>query len=210
MISAPPPTGRNTGRRNTFRFQVRGGLLGAPMDLGRTDPHQSRKILISLRPPLGEQPQDRLLVVGQRHRLGSLLGCGAVNDDASVKPSHFDELIGTEWLSDDPDDARVRVEIRDELRQPFGLMHGGVMSTLVESVCSRATFGAVHADGMVAMGQSIDVSFIRPITEGGAEVRAKARHRGRTTWLWQAEVLNDEGKTCALAQMTIAVRPRPS
>jgi 1,4-dihydroxy-2-naphthoyl-CoA hydrolase len=134
----------------------------------------------------------------------------SVNDDAEVKAVHFDELIGTEWLSDDPDDARARVAIRDELRQPFGLMHGGVMSTLIESVCSRATFGAVQEDGMVAMGQSIDVSFVRPITEGGAEVRAKARHRGRTTWLWQAEVLDDDGKTCALAQMTIAVRPRPS
>ena len=133
-----------------------------------------------------------------------------MNDDAQVKPAHFDELVGTEWLSDDPDDARVRVEIRDELRQPFGLMHGGVMSTLVESVCSRATFGAVHDQGMVAMGQSIDVSFVRPITAGAAEVRAKARHRGRTTWLWLAEVLDDDGKTCAIAKMTIAVRPRPS
>lgn len=132
-----------------------------------------------------------------------------MNDDAQVKPAHFDELVGTEWLSDDPDDARVRVEIRDELRQPFGLMHGGVMSTLVESVCSRATFGAVHDRGMAAMGQSIEVSFIRPITAGVAEVRARARHRGRTTWLWQAEVLDDEGRPCALAKMTIAVRPRP-
>ena len=133
-----------------------------------------------------------------------------MNEDAQVKPAHFDELIGTEWLSDDPDDARVRLSIRDELRQPFGLMHGGVMSTLVESVCSRATAGAVWEDGMAAMGQSIDVSFVRPVTEGGVEVRAKARHRGRTTWLWEAEVLNDEGKLCALARMTIAVRPRPS
>lgn len=133
-----------------------------------------------------------------------------MNDDGQVKAAHFDELIGTEWLSDDPDDARVRVAIRDELRQPFGLMHGGVMSSLIESVCSRATFGAVHEDGMAAMGQAINVSFMRPITEGAAEVRAKARHRGRTTWLWQAEVLDDQGRTCALAQMTIAVRPRPS
>lgn len=132
-----------------------------------------------------------------------------MNDEAQVKPTHFDELVGTEWLSDDPDDARVRLRIRDELRQPFGLMHGGVMSTLIESVCSKATAGAVWGQGMVAMGQSINVSFIRPVTEGGVEVRATARHRGRTTWLWQAEVLNDEGKTCALAQMTIAVRPRP-
>jgi len=131
----------------------------------------------------------------------------SVNEGEQVK--HFDGLIGTEWLSDDPDDARVRLALRDDLRQPFGLLHGGVMSTLVESVCSRATAGAVYEDGMAAMGQSINVSFIRPVTEGGVEVRAKARHRGRTTWLWQAEVLNEEGKVCALAQMTIAVRPRP-
>ena len=133
-----------------------------------------------------------------------------MNEDAQVKPQHFDELIGTQWLSDDPDDARVRLPIRDDLRQPFGLMHGGVMSTLVESICSRATAGAVWDDGMAAMGQSIEVSFIRPVTAGAIEVRAQARHRGRTTWLWQAEVLNDEGKTCAIAKMTIAVRPRPS
>jgi uncharacterized protein (TIGR00369 family) len=132
-----------------------------------------------------------------------------VNEDGGVKARHFDELVGTEWLSDDPDDARVRLPIRDELRQPFGLMHGGVMSTLVESVCSKATAGAVWDDGMTAMGQSIDVNFIRPVTEGAVEVRAKARHRGRTTWIWDCEVLNVEGKLCALSRMTIAVRPRP-
>ncbi len=123
--------------------------------------------------------------------------------------SHFDGLIGTEWLSDDPDGARARVAIRDDLRQPVGLMHGGVMSTLVESVCSRATALAVIGDGMAAMGQSISVSFIRPVTSGHAEARAHARHRGRTTWVWDAEVLDADGKLCALAQMTIAVRPLP-
>lgn len=133
-----------------------------------------------------------------------------MNEEPEVKKhSHFDELIGTEWLSDDPADARVRLPIRDDLRQPFGLMHGGVMSTLIESVCSRATAAAVYDNGMAAMGQSINVSFVRPVTEGAAEVRATARHQGRTSWVWDAEVLNDEGKLCALAQMTIAVRPRP-
>lgn len=130
-------------------------------------------------------------------------------DDPRGLRSHFDELVGTEWLDDHPDRARVRVELRDELRQPVGLLHGGVLSTLVESICSRATALAVLDDGMAAMGQSISVSFIRPITEGGAEVTARARHRGRTTWVWDAEVTNDAGKLCALAQMTIAVRPLP-
>jgi 1,4-dihydroxy-2-naphthoyl-CoA hydrolase len=123
--------------------------------------------------------------------------------------SHFDALIGTEWLDDDPDHARARVPIREELRQPVGLMHGGVMSSLVESVCSRATALAVLDDGRAAMGQSISVSFMRPITEGHAEVKAKARHRGRTTWVWEVEVVDAEERLCALAQMTIAVRPLP-
>jgi 1,4-dihydroxy-2-naphthoyl-CoA hydrolase len=61
----------------------------------------------------------------------------------------------------------------------------------------------------MAMGQSISVSFIRPVTEGGTEVKARAHHRGRTTWVWEAEVVDDAGKLCALAQMTIAVRPLP-
>lgn len=124
--------------------------------------------------------------------------------------SHFDALLGTEWLDDDPDHARARLAMRDELRQPVGLLHGGAMSTLVESVCSRATALAVLGDGMAAMGQSISVNFIRPITAGHAEARARARHRGRTTWVYDAEVRDAEGKLCALAQMTIAVRPIPA
>lgn len=123
--------------------------------------------------------------------------------------SHFDALVGTQWLSDDPDGARVRIELRDELRQPVGLLHGGVLSTLVESICSRATALAVLERGMMAMGQSISVNFIRPVTSGGAEVKAVARHRGRTTWVWDAEIFDDEERLCALAQMTIAVRPIP-
>lgn len=123
--------------------------------------------------------------------------------------SQFDALVGTEWLDDDPEHARVRVAVRDELLQPVGLVHGGVMSTLIESVCSRATALAVLDEGMAAMGQSISVSFMRPVTEGHVEVQARARHRGRTTWVWEVEVRDAEERLCALAQMTIAVRPLP-
>jgi 1,4-dihydroxy-2-naphthoyl-CoA hydrolase len=128
------------------------------------------------------------------------------DDDPTVR-SRFDELLGTEWIADDPDAARVRLRFRDELCQPAGLMHGGVISSLVESVCSRATFQAVRGEGGQAMGQSISVSFLRPITAGAAEVEARARHRGRTTWVWEVEVRDGEGRLAALAQMTIAVRP---
>ena len=131
-----------------------------------------------------------------------------MNEQADPR-SRFDELLGTEWVSDDPENARVRVEVRDELLQPVGLVHGGVLSSLVESLCSRATYLAVAGDGMVAMGQSHSISFLRPVTKGSVEVSARARHRGRSTWVWDAEVKDAEGRLCAIAQFNVAVRPAP-
>jgi uncharacterized protein (TIGR00369 family) len=133
-----------------------------------------------------------------------------VHDNPDVTSASYADLLGIEWLDDDPEHAVARAPFRKDLLQPFGLMHGGVLSSLVESVCSRATALAVIGEGMAAMGQSISVSFVRPITAGAAEVRAQARHRGRTTWVWEAEVRDDRDRVCALAQMTIAVRPMPS
>src|ERR1700690_1282497 len=117
-------------------------------------------------------------------------------NDPQVPRSDFDALVGVEWLDEDWGHARARTQMGDQLRQPIGLLHGGVISTLVESVCSRATYREVVGQQMAAMGQSIGVSFIRPITEGTAEVRARARHRGRSTWIWEAEVTDSEGRLC--------------
>src|SRR5436190_24099968 len=92
--------------------------------------------------------------------------------------SPFDRLLGTEWLDGDPVRPRVRLAVRDELLQPAGLVHGGVLCTLIESVCSRATHAAVAEQGLVAMGQSLSINFVRPITGGTIEAAATARHRG--------------------------------
>lgn len=130
-------------------------------------------------------------------------------DETGFPPSPFDLLLGTEWVSSEPEDTRARISMRDELRQPMGILHGGVMASLVESVCSMATAKAVFAENRVAMGQNISVNFLRPVSAGGVEVRAEAIHRGRMTWVWRAEVLDSDGRTCAVAQMTIAVRDAP-
>src|SRR5436190_20899344 len=96
----------------------------------------------------------------------------------AVPPSRFDLLLGTEWLEDEPERARVRLPVRDELRQPFGLVHGGVFSSLVESICSRATHYAVRDQGLAAVGQQLAINFMRRMTEGTVEGTGTARHRG--------------------------------
>lgn len=123
-------------------------------------------------------------------------------------PSGFAEEIGVEWLSLDPDDARARIAVEPRHLQPYGIVHGGVFAALAESLTSAATYGTVREDDMVAMGQANDTTFLRPIGDGYINAAATPRHRGRTTWVWDVEITDDEGRVCALARMTIAVRPR--
>ncbi len=122
-------------------------------------------------------------------------------------PSGFAEYIGTEWVDLDPDEARARIAVEDRHKQPYGIVHGGVYATLAESVTSAATYEAIKDDGMVAMGQSNHATFLRPITQGTITAVARARQRGRTTWVWDVEILDSDERLCALVRMTIAVRP---
>ena len=121
----------------------------------------------------------------------------------------LDELIGLTYLESGADRARGRLAVTDDVRQPFGVVHGGTYAAIAESLCSLATYRAVAADGMVAIGQSNEASFLRPISSGHVHAVATPRHRGRGTWIWDCELSDDEGRLCALVRMTIAVRPAP-
>lgn len=122
----------------------------------------------------------------------------------------LDGVLGFELIEAADELARGRVAVEDRVRQPFGLVHGGVYAALAESLASIATFQAVHPDGMVAMGSSNQTSFLRPITAGTVHAEARRRHRGRTTWLWDVDFTDDAGRICATSRVTIAVRPLPS
>jgi 1,4-dihydroxy-2-naphthoyl-CoA hydrolase len=119
----------------------------------------------------------------------------------------FDRLYGLELLEMSETEVRARVGVREELKQPAGLVHGGVYASLAESMASIATGLAVMGDGMVAMGMSNSTSFLRPITTGAVHAHATRFHRGRTTWLWDVRFSDDEDRLCAVTRMTIAVRP---
>ena len=104
---------------------------------------------------------------------------------------------------------RGRVAVRDDLRQPAGLVHGGVYAAVAESLATNGTAARVFEDGNMAMGLSNQTSFLRPVTEGAINAVARVRHRGRTTWVWEVELTDDDGRLCALTRVTVAVRPRP-
>ena len=128
-------------------------------------------------------------------------------EDALAEPRGFDALYGLEVLEVTDELVRAQVPVRAELRQPYGLVHGGVLASIAETLASLGTLAVVTREGDAAMGQSNHTSFLRPITEGTIHARAERRHRGRTTWIWDVEIVDDAGRLCAMSRMTIAVRP---
>ncbi len=118
----------------------------------------------------------------------------------------FDALYGLEIVHQEEGLIRGRVPVTNRVRQPMGLVHGGLYASMAESLASMATHMAVAEEGRVAVGLANATSFVRPILEGHVHAEARVRHRGRTTWLWDVEITDDAGRLCATTRMTIAVR----
>jgi uncharacterized protein (TIGR00369 family) len=121
----------------------------------------------------------------------------------------FDRLYGLVMTEVGNGVMTGEVPVRAEIKQPAGLVHGGVYAAIAESLASMGTWKEVQADGKVAMGLSNLTSFLRPITAGTIHGRAEAVHRGRTTWVWEVRCSDDAGHLCVLSRVTIAVRDAP-
>ena len=92
----------------------------------------------------------------------------------------FEGFLDLEWLELTREVARVRFEVRENLKQPLGLLHGGIYSAVAETVASVATVRAVWEQGKSGSGLSNSASFLRPITAGTVHVSPRAA-AGTTT-----------------------------
>lgn len=72
------------------------------------------------------------------------------------------------------------VELGPEHHTPWGIVHGGVYSTAIESAASIGASMAVRDQGQVAVGLTNTTHFLRPLTSGRASVEAVALSQGRT------------------------------
>lgn len=123
--------------------------------------------------------------------------------------SAFDASIGfVVHESDEVGSCSGRLPVRPQVCQPLGMVHGGVYAAIAETLASTGTARGVYATGGAALGMSNNTSFLRPITDGSVHGTGVAIHRGRTSWVWDIEMRDDEGRLCATSRVTIAVRPR--
>jgi 1,4-dihydroxy-2-naphthoyl-CoA hydrolase len=127
-----------------------------------------------------------------------------------IPETNMHEALGVEMAEAGDGVVTGKLPVTDKVRQPFGLVHGGALLTLAESLTSFGTWVGVRDQGQVALGQEINASLMRPITEGHVHGTARVRRRGRTAWVWEVEITDDADRLCALIRATIAVRDAPA
>jgi uncharacterized protein (TIGR00369 family) len=117
----------------------------------------------------------------------------------------FDSELGLKYIDVTPDGGRAELVIHDKLLQPWGIVHGGVYCSIIESLASvsGAVWFAEKGDGGTVVGVNNNTDFLRAISSGTVTAVSTPIHRGRRQQLWLIEVTDDEGRMVARGQVRL-------
>jgi 1,4-dihydroxy-2-naphthoyl-CoA hydrolase len=118
-------------------------------------------------------------------------------------PVGFDKVLGLSLDELSPDRVAGSFPVRPELLQPYGILHGGVMCSVVESAASVG--GALwFGDRGHVVGVSNHTNFLRAVRAGTLRVEATPVHRGRTSQLWAVRLHDEHDKLVAQGEVRLA------
>ncbi|KIQ14994.1 thioesterase [Rhodococcus sp. Leaf7] len=126
----------------------------------------------------------------------------SLDDMRAQLDTGFGKLIGLEFHDLEPDRVTARWTVRDELLQPFGIVHGGVHCSVIESVASTAAALWLGGRGHV-VGVNNTTDFIRAARAGVLTAEAVPVHRGRTQQIWTVTITDESDRLIARGQVRL-------
>ncbi|MEU5567121.1 MULTISPECIES: PaaI family thioesterase [Micromonospora] len=114
----------------------------------------------------------------------------------------FVELLGLKIDEATGDRVVIRWQVRPELHQPFGIQHGGVYCSVVETAASVGA-SLWLADRGTVVGVSNQTDFLRAVRDGELTAVGTPIHRGRSQQLWQVEITDDAERLVARGQVRL-------
>jgi 1,4-dihydroxy-2-naphthoyl-CoA hydrolase len=131
------------------------------------------------------------------------MATGSETDVNLEGESAFMKLLGLNFEEMGPDRVVAFFETGDDLHQPWGLVHGGVFTAVIETVATTGAYQAVKDRGQLAVGVNNVTDFLRPHQQGRLRVVAEPLQQGKSQQLWQAIVEREDGKTVARGQVRL-------
>ncbi len=109
-----------------------------------------------------------------------------------------------------PDKVVATMPVEPRVHQPFGLLHGGASVALAETVASLGAWLNVADKNMSAVGLEINANHLRGVRSGTVTATAVPFHRGRTTHVWNIEIVDEQGRPVCISRCTMAIIPAPT
>ena len=113
----------------------------------------------------------------------------------------FAKLIGMKLIDLKPDEAVISIEMRDDLRQPSGVLHGGVTATLIDTAMAfavRTRLAMTEATATI----DLTVHYLRPHITGTFTCTAKVVRAGKRIFTVSADVIGSDDKLIATGLST--------
>lgn len=107
------------------------------------------------------------------------------------------ENLGIQIQSVTAVQAVITVAVTDQLKQPYGIVHGGINAVLAETAASLGANQWLrdHNQDRIAIGLNINTQHLQPVTSGTIKTIATPIKCGRRTQTWRAEVYNQDQLT---------------
>jgi len=123
--------------------------------------------------------------------------------DSPLAAVGFDATLGLALTAASGDEVLATLTVAPALLQPYGIVHGGVWCSVVETTASVG--GALWlGDRGQVVGVSNHTNFLRAVREGTVTVRATPVQRGRTQQLWTVSVTDGQGRLVAKGDVRLA------
>lgn len=118
--------------------------------------------------------------------------------------------LGIELIEVGSDYLKGRMPVDARTHQPAGVLHGGASVLFAETLASWAASQAVDPQKFHCVGLDINANHVRAVANGFVYGVAKPVHLGRTTHVWEVNIVNEENKLVCVSRVTMAVLAKPS
>jgi len=123
--------------------------------------------------------------------------------DLSPPPTAFMQAAGLVLDKIESSHVSGWIDLGSEHHQPWGLVHGGVYTTAIETAASVGASTAAQEHGLVAVGVNNNTNFLRSMAKGRVTVDARAIQQGRTQQLWEVRVTDGRDRLIATGQVRL-------
>ena len=122
------------------------------------------------------------------------------NSYSNFEGKNLDNFLGHEMIEIKENYVKSKLKIKDHHKQPMGLVHGGIYSTLSETICS---YGANFLDKGVFVGVNNNTDFLSSVENGEIVCISEPIKIGRSYQLWESKIYHNE-KLCAISKVRLS------